>query len=317
MLEAFFIFVTVSKALRKPYPCNKEIFDNLVISVLAATFIFFFLLLFKPFDSLINYSGYMSFGYGLITFAVSFFIGAILPQFFSNYFSDVNWTVLKEIGHLSFIVFTIGVVNFFYAASNPISLEKSEVYTFNNFILSISITFVIGVMPIIIVVLYNQTRLLKKYKAESEKINKLQQSKSFLAQEITFKGEGKNEELKFTDHSILFIKSESNYCEIYVNADNNCRKELLRGSLNSIEDSLKELSFFVRVHRSYIVNFNNIDKVSGTAQGYKVHFENVEHSVPVSRKRSAQFKSLVPSLGNIAIRPKRRISSQKSAIRTF
>ena len=296
LLEAFFIFATVLETLRKPYPCNKEIFDNLVISLLSGSFIFFFLLLFEPFDSLINYSGYTPLGYGLITFAVSFFIAAILPQFFSNYFSDVNWTVLKEIGHLSFIVFMIGVVNFFYAASNEISLEKSEVYTFNNFILSIIITFVIGAIPIIIVVLYNQTRLLKKYKAESEKINKVQQSKSFLAQEITLKGEGKNEELKFTNHAILFIKSESNYCEIHVNEDNYYRKELLRGSLSSIEDSLKELSFFVRVHRSYIVNFNKIDKVSGTAQGYKIHFKNVEHSIPVSRKQSAHFKSLISLL---------------------
>ncbi len=296
LLYAFFIFTAVLETLRKPYPCNKEIFDNLIISLLAGTFIFFFLLLFEPFDSLINYSGYMSLGYGLITFAVSFFIAAILPQFFTNYFNDTNWTVLKEIGHLSFIVFTIGMVNFFYAASNQTSLEKSEVYSFNNFILSISITFLIGVLPIITVVLYNQTRLLKKYKAESEKINKLKQSNSLLTQDIILKGEGKNEELKFTDHSILFIKSESNYCEIYLKECNNCRKELLRSSLNSIEDSLKELSFFVRVHRSYIVNLNSINKVSGTAQGYKIYFENVEHSVPVSRKQSAHFKSLVSLL---------------------
>ena len=134
------------------------------------------------------------------------------------------------------------------------------------------------------------------HKAESEKINKLKQSNSLLTQDIILKGEGKNEELKFTDHSILFIKSESNYCEIHINEGNNYRKELLRGSLNSIEGSLKELSFFVRVHRSYIVNFNKIDKVSGTAQGYKIHFENMEHSIPVSRKQSAHFKSLVSSL---------------------
>ena len=296
LLEAFFIFVTVLEIFRKPYPCNKEILNNLIISLLAGAFIFFFLLLFKPFDSLINYSGYVSLAYGLITFAVSFFIAAILPQFFSNYFSDANWTVLKEISHLSFIVFTIGVVNFLYAASSQISVEKSDVYSFNNFILSISITFVIGIIPIVVVVLYNQTRLLKKYKAESENINKLKQSKNPFTKEITLKGEGKNEELKLMDYSILYVKSESNYCEIHFNENDKYRKELIRASLNSIEDSLKEFSFFVRVHRSYIVNFNKIYKVSGTAQGYKVHFENVHHSIPVSRKQSAHFKSLVSLL---------------------
>ena len=142
----------------------------------------------------------------------------------------------------------------------------------------------------------NQTRLLKKYKAESENINKLKQSKNPFTKEITLKGEGKNEELKLMDYSILYVKSESNYCEIHFNENDKYRKELIRASLNSIEDSLKEFSFFVRVHRSYIVNFNRIYKVSGTAQGYKVHFENVQHSIPVSRKQSAHFKSLVSLL---------------------
>lgn len=279
--------------LHKPYPCNKSIKDNLIISLLVGSFVFTFLLLFEPFDFLINYTVFVSLGYGLITFAVSFFIAAILPQFFPNYFSDTNWTVLKEIGHMSFIVFMIGVVNFFYAGMGQIAVEQQEVYTLYNFVLSLIITFIIGVMPIVIVVLYNQTRLLKKYIVESAKINELKQPKILSTQDIVFKGEGKNEELKFIDNSILFIKSESNYCEIHLSDNDNYRKELLRGSLSSLEESLKELDFFVRVHRSYIVNFNNIDKVSGTAQGYKIHFDNVEHSVPVSRKQSAHFKSLV------------------------
>jgi len=283
----------VLSVLKKPYPCNKDLKDNLVVASIVCVFLFFFLYLFEPFDTLITYSPEVVFGYTVITFVVCFSIAVILPKFFPNYFCDRNWTVGKEILHMSFIVFTIGVVNFFYAANNLIGREGEEVYSFYNFFLSISITFLIGVMPIIIVVLINQTRLLKRYKEESEKINQSKHSTRNSDKDIVFKGEGKNEEFTILDKNILFIKSDSNYCEIHVNDNSDYKKQLLRGSLNSLEENLKELDSFIRVHRSYIVNFNNIDKVSGTAQGYKLHFQNVEQAVPVSRNKSAQFKSLV------------------------
>lgn len=194
---------------------------------------------------------------------------------------------------MSFIVFTIGVVNFFFAANNTIGKEGEDVYSFYHFILSISITFLIGVMPIIIVVLYNQTRLLKKYISESDKINNAKHEKITSDTEIIFYGEGKNEQLKVANDAVLFIKSENNYCEIHINDSNKPQKELLRGTLASIENTLKGFDSFIRVHRSYIVNSNNIDKVSGTAQGYKIHFDGIESPVPVSRNKSAEFKSLV------------------------
>lgn len=279
--------------LKKPYPCNKDLKDNLLVTTIISVFVFFFLFLFEPFDSIITYTSAVALAYSVITFVVCYSIAAILPMFFPNYFSDKNWTVGKEILHMAFIVFVIGVVNFFYAAKTFIPKDGEEVYSISNFVLSISITFLIGIMPVIIVVLFNQTRLLKKYKAESEKINQSKHITNLSTQEIVLKGEGKNEELIFTDTNILFIKSESNYCEIHVNENNDYKKQLLRGSLSSLEESLKELDSFMRVHRSYIVNYNNIDKVSGTAQGYKLHFQNVEQAVPVSRNKSTQFKSLV------------------------
>tara|TARA_B110000305_G_scaffold199557_1_gene226321 strand:+ start:351 stop:599 length:249 start_codon:yes stop_codon:yes gene_type:complete len=68
-----------------------------------------FILLFESFDSLINYSRQVWLWHGLITFAVSFFIAAILSPFLTAYFNDNKWAVLKDIGYFSLTVFTIEV----------------------------------------------------------------------------------------------------------------------------------------------------------------------------------------------------------------
>ena len=159
-----------------------------MVTTVISVFIFFFLYLFEPFESLITYTASVAFTYAAITFVVAYSIAAILPIFFPNYFSDNNWTEGKEILHLSFVIFTKGEVNFFYAASTFIPIEGEKVYSISNFVLSISITFLIGIMPVVIVVLFNQTRLLKKYISESEKINESKHNDSGTTKEILFKG---------------------------------------------------------------------------------------------------------------------------------
>ena len=93
--------------LKKPYPCNKDLKDNLVVTTIISVFLFFFLYLFEPFDTVITYTTSVAVIYTAIAFVVSYFIAAILPMFFSDYFSDKNWTVGKEILHMAFIVFVI------------------------------------------------------------------------------------------------------------------------------------------------------------------------------------------------------------------
>ncbi len=284
----------VLKVLKKPYPCNKDLKANFVISLLVGSFVYFFLLVFKPFDDIVNYSNFIIAGFGLITFFVSFFVSSILPLFFKNYFSDSNWTVGKEIVHIGFIIFCIGTVNFFFDELFNIH-DTSGVgeHVLYNYFLSISITLLIGFMPIIIVVLYNQTRLLKKYINEADNINQTKHTHTLPTNEIVFVGEGKNEQLKLQNEAILFIKSENNYCEIYAQELGSIKKNLLRVTLTSVENTLKDFDAFIRVHRSYIVNSNNIEQVSGSAQGYRLHFKGVEFTVPVSRNKSSQFKSFI------------------------
>ena len=59
------------------------------------------------------------------------------------------------------------------------------------------------------------------------------------------------------------------------------------------EELLKEHKFIFKCHRSYMVNINYIDKIESNIQGYKIFFENLDFSVPVSKNFAYKLKELI------------------------
>lgn len=66
---------------------------------------------------------------------------------------------------------------------------------------------------------------------------------------------------------------------------------MLRSSLSRLENQLEGQNI-VRCHRSFIVNLDKVEKVTGNAQGYKLHLETPELVVPVARKYSEIVEKL-------------------------
>ena len=62
-------------------------------------------------------------------------------------------------------------------------------------------------------------------------------------------------------------------------------KEIIRSSLTRLEGQI-QIKSIVRCHRSFIVNLDKVIKVSGNAQGFKLHLEGTDFMVPVARKYS-------------------------------
>ena len=71
------------------------------------------------------------------------------------------------------------------------------------------------------------------------------------------------------------------------------RSQLVRCSLTKAEELLKEDKFIFKCHRSYLANVNHIEKVEGNSQGYKLFFENVEFSIPVSKNFAVKLNELI------------------------
>jgi len=88
---------------------------------------------------------------------------------------------------------------------------------------------------------------------------------------------------------ILFIKADNDYTEIVLSEKKYLSSESLKYWLDSIGDQL-----MIRVHKSYLVNINNIKKVSTTSI-------KVEHKdeIPIGRAYKEQvLKRLFPSDSN-------------------
>ncbi|MGJ8591080.1 MAG: LytR/AlgR family response regulator transcription factor [Aquaticitalea sp.] len=79
---------------------------------------------------------------------------------------------------------------------------------------------------------------------------------------------------------ILFCKAEDNYTEIYLNTN---KKKLVSKTLKYFEDALNDSSF-ARVHKSYLVNVNEIVKYVKGKGGSVVLSNGKEISVSASRK---------------------------------
>jgi DNA-binding LytR/AlgR family response regulator len=97
---------------------------------------------------------------------------------------------------------------------------------------------------------------------------------------------------------LLFIKAADNYVEIHYLDLGIPRKKLLRQTLKNI---LQLLPFkeFVRCHKSYIVNLNQIASSYGNAQGYKLRIKNTSEVVQVSRSNSQVVKQYLLSNSNL------------------
>lgn len=73
--------------------------------------------------------------------------------------------------------------------------------------------------------------------------------------------------------TVLYIKSDANYIHVFQKND---KQFMLRSSLGNFHNLCPQ-ELFIRIHRSYVVNINEIDKVSAE----NVEIGNIE--IPVSR----------------------------------
>jgi len=281
------------KVHHQPYPFNASKKRALFTALSFGLFIFLFLFLFQPFG-LTNYSSPTKVlelaGYGLVTALLLFLNVLLFSSMFPKWYSEKKWTVGKNILFTVWILFLIGFGNLLY--SNALNFVR---FNFNAFIFYQGVTILIGLIPISIstLIVYNKN-LSKAIKAANElNLNYPKKTPSPDENWFVVPSKNKSEQLKLDLTNTLAFRAEENYIEIFWLKDNQIKKDVIRNTLKELSEHLKEFSFIQKCHRSYLVNTNQINSVSGNAQGLVLLLHNQPNfEVPVSRSYVSKLKQL-------------------------
>jgi len=278
--------------LHRPYPIAENKW-KIIVSV--SLFITFFMLIFQPFglqrfDSQIK--PLILGGYGLITFSILILNLIVIEQIFKKTFSEEKWTTGKQIIWLMWILFSIGLANFFYSQAmfNFTHNNIRVLYIFQLYTLSI------GSIPIVIITLFTQNYLLKRNSLSaneiSDKLNISESSAINPSNKIVLIAENLKDQVKLEVNNILYIEAEGNYISVVWIEENKVRKNLLRSTLKRIKLKTNSSPYLFQCHRAFIVNIKKITGIKGNAQGYKLNLQSCDFVVPVSRNYINSFNHL-------------------------
>jgi len=276
------------KFLKKPHPFNDDLKYNSKIVFFISIGVFGFLYLFQPFDisSLENKDKFnLIVGLALITFLSLSFSLLFLQSMFTRLFSNLKWNIKKEILWNVWILFSISSGYYFYCKS--LGILEFEYH------IVLTLLF-IAVIPITALIIVNRNRIIRSHLHFANDLNKkLKENKQIPEKTVLFDSDYQKDSLVLKVSLILFIRSANNYIEVFWKESDTVKSQLVRCSLTKAEEMLKDDKFIFRCHRSYMVNINYIEKVKGNSEGYRLFFDNVGFSVPVSKNFAKKLKELI------------------------
>jgi len=279
----------ITYRLTKRFPQNKMLKNPTFGSLIIFSFFFLFMYIYKPLNTHesqnAGYNVTMAI-YGIACALPVFVLGKIIHSVkrFSN---DEEWTLLKELLSIFFILLIMGTVVYFMA----FVVEKpADRWNFSTYFDSCKIVFLIGVIPFLFFSILN-FRYFRYHTIPSmnEKIDSSDLASEFSEEIIQIDSKLKKEKLNFYPSQFLYAMSEGNYVEFYLNRDNHIQKEIIRNSISNIAGQLMGIPFCVRTHRAFIVNVKKVHLKKGNTLGYRLKLTGIDVEIPVSRQNINTF----------------------------
>ncbi len=290
------------RLLRQPYPIEEPAGVALRRAVLIGVFVGSFLLVFQPFgitDWVTPYKTLKILGYGVVSFVVTAIHFLLWPRLFPAAFSDRVWTVGKAILLIGTNILLVTIVNRLYLIA--LTGDKPNVSGWLNML---AITFLIGIFPAVGAVVAGYVVRLRRYVRQAAELP-VHASTPAVAEPghaeltgamlLTLVADNEKDTITLQPDELLYIESSDNYCTVVYLKKGQPVKPLLRSSLSRLEGQIARADV-VRCHRSFVVNLDRVEKVTGNAQGYKLHLSDGMFQIPVARKYNdslvAQLKAL-------------------------
>ena len=276
--------------LATPYYYNPSTKFKFKISLVYGLFVFLFLYTFQPF-TLYSFKEYLleyTSSIGLITFLGTFITLVVPPLIFKKYFKEDNWTIGKSILITVLGLFSIGTILWYYGKIFKADKDIEHI----EYIAFIFYTFLVGDIPILFGVFFNEKMVRLRREKKAEEITAIKNQKEVeikptVPNKIMLKSDNKKESLIFFIEDLVYITSQGNYASFFIkNNKGELKEKILRVTLTKIVENLEEYPTIIRCHKSYIINTKYINGIKGNARGYLLESSLIPHQIPVSRNFS-------------------------------
>lgn len=259
---------------------------------LVGCFIAFFLIFFQPFGTdrmNIPHKNLLLGGYGLITFLAFSVTFIILPKIFPQQLTEEKWVLWKQVA-LTLFALSLTFIGCYFYLENVFNHRQP---TLGEFFYFYQLALPISVFPVILISLLDYIYQLKQNQQFAQNLNQHIVPKATNDSIIELKDENGKMDFSIPLDQLIFIKAANNYVEINYLEAQKIKKHLLRNSIKNIAQQL-DSSAIKRCHRSYLVNMNKAGRITGNAQGYKIHFPfSAEFVVPVSRSKGKELLAIL------------------------
>lgn len=276
------------------YPQSFILRNPLWGAFVISLFFFGFTSLYKPFN--VHATRVLSFE---MTMALYSFLSGIfmylvvkILKTIEYFLNDKEWTLFKEIISVLIILFSLGVAIYFlgFIIESEPSVNRWNLSTFFN---SLGSAFLIGIIPMIFFTAINYRYLFSPVSGLGVGTYAVTENENPQSQDlIQISSQLKKEALNFYPDDFIYAESDGNYVMFYLIKNGMVKKEMIRNSINSIEQQLSHIPYFLRIHRAFIVNLNKVISKQGNTLGYLLKLAETESRIPVSRNNTGKFNSL-------------------------
>ena len=228
-------------------------------------------------------------GFGAVTVVFGWVFELSTRYIFRIKTDGPSWTLGKWILTSIILVVWIALGNYLFV--NWLSDWRALGYF--NFIRMIGYTSLIGIFPVALSGILIQLRETQKNEESATDISENLRPTIDANHTIVVLEPESGSELKLDASSVRYVEAMQNYVTVWFVNDGELVKEILRSTLSATEKQFQN-SDVVRCHRSYLVNVDTIETVSGNAQGLRLTIRDVSGiEIPVSRSFIPKIKEFL------------------------
>jgi hypothetical protein len=281
----------VLNKFNQPFPDKSDLKKSLLTILYVGVGIGVFLFLLRPFgiDGTWANLSLACAGFGGVTVVFGWFF-ELGTRFVFNIETDgPSWTLGKWVLMSIALIVWIAIGNYLFVNW----LYGWSALGYFNLIRMIGYTAVIGVFPVVLSGIVVQLKAAQRNEQSAEDIEgHLKPAEKISVNELVLRTEnGQNLSLK--PANISYVEAMQNYVTVWFLRDNVLTKETLRTTISNMEEQLQSTAV-VRCHRSFLINVNAIEHVSGNAQGLRLQLVMVSGvEVPVSRSYIPKLRALL------------------------